>query len=117
MIKQILKAVVVLAVASAGTAFAAGTNIPLAGTSIGTQSFKTSNGVTVSVDSVVGTATTAGGFVASSWHQSGDREFLTNSNEPKIYWKVRVVGSPTTITVGANGAMSQPTNFTGWTSL
>ncbi len=121
--KKTITGLSVIMIAAAGTAFAGtATQIPLAGTSIGTQSFRPSNSVQLFVASAAGTSLVVGGYSVSSFHSSGNREFASNNGESKIYWR----DTPTTghIAVGDVGVDTStnpptytPTYTSGWNSL
>jgi hypothetical protein len=82
------------------------TSISGTGVNLGGGTFAPSTNVVISVDSVVT------GYDATSGHTTGgDRQFGTNNNSPKMYWKSKdKSAAPTTA--------STETNYTtGWTSL
>ena len=104
--KEILKAFLTIAVASsASTAFATQTTITSVGTTIGSQSFKPSNNVTV------GVVATTNAWSAQSGHTNGDRRFGASYDDPKIYWT-----SSTQPATDVSVTNSTDT-YTTWTSL
>jgi hypothetical protein len=117
--KHLLNAIVIL-VAAAGTAFAAGAEIPADGTSIGSQAFRPSNNVHLIVASLPGTSLAIGGFSTASFHSSGNREFATNSAESKIYWRdspaTHIATGDVTVTAGTPPTFT-PAYTSGWSSL
>ena len=95
--KNMLKAMVLLAVlAFAATAFAAAV-IVNSTTSIGGLSFSPSNNVTVAVNS------TTAAYTVESLHKSGNRVFGTDSVASVIYWHDQAID--------ANNAPSFATEF------
>ena len=99
--KEILKAFLIMAVVTAASAAYAATDITSAGSTIGAQSFKPSNNVTVRCSA------NTSAWAANSTHSNGDRTFGASYDDPKIYWT-----SGTTLNV------SNPTDtFSSWTSL
>jgi hypothetical protein len=114
--KHLFNAIVIL-VAASGTALATGQLIPSTGTSIGSQGFKPSNNVSIYVASLTGTSLDPGGFSVVSFHASGNRNFATNSAEPKIFWQDK----GTTALGASDVSVTNSTTFTpavsGWNSL
>jgi hypothetical protein len=79
--KEILKAFLTIAVVSAASSAYAQVDITSVGSTIGAQSFKPSNNVTVRCVSI------ASAYAAQSNHSNGDRIFGVSFDDPKIYWK------------------------------
>lgn len=114
--KAILKAFAVLAVLScASLSYASGGTITSTGTSIGTQSFKPSNNVSIKIYS--SSTLTNNRYSAESGHGSGDRVFGTNSVDPKMYWKSVTSGTPVDATNMNIAADNVDFTTGGWTSL
>jgi hypothetical protein len=104
--KDLLKiALVVTLVASAGTAFAAGSTIDGATSIIG-GSFTPSANVTLHVAS--GTSS----YAADSSHLSGNRIYFGNNSDSKIYYSTKNAGA--TSELGVTSTMGASA---GWSSL
>lgn len=99
--KEILKAFLILGAVSAANSAYASIDITSVGTTIGAQSYKPSNNVTVQV------AASTSAWSAQSTHSNGDRTFGASYDDPKIYW-----------TTGTSLTVSSETSTWGsWTSL
>jgi hypothetical protein len=99
--KEILKAFLIMAVvAAASTAYAAVT-ITSIGSTIGAQSFKPSNNVSIVCNA------SSSAWSANSTHTSGDRTFGASYDDPKMYWT-----TGTTIST-----FSDTSTWGGWNSL
>jgi len=99
--KEILKAFLIIAVVAAGSSAFGSAAITSAGTSLGTQTFKTSNAVTLDV------ASSSSSWAATDSHASGDRAFGASFNDTKIYWT-----TGTTLT-----GPTDTSAYTSWVSL
>ena len=100
--KNILKAFLVLtSLAFASSAFAAKTIS--SSTVIGGGTFAPSAKVTIKVTSTVSA------YAAASQHSSGKKQFGTNNQDPKIYFKDAVTDGPGDIS-------SETETFTGWST-
>lgn len=103
--KTILKAVTILTVLSfASISFATATFTDAGSTVLGGGTYKVSKGVTLSATS----ASTA--YSATSWHLSGDKQYGTNSTDPKIFATAKTVGS------GGTATTATSTDFSSWTA-
>lgn len=100
--KEILKAFLILAVVAAASTAYASVTITSVGSTIGAQSFKPSNNVTITVYA------TSAAWAANSLHTSGDRTFGASYDDPKMYWTSGVTSAPVT------GATE---SFSNWNSL
>ena len=99
--KEILKAFLIMAVVAAASTAYASTTITSSGSTIGAQSFKPSNNVTIAAVS------TSSAWSAQSTHISGDRVFGASYDDPKMYW-----------TTGTSLSVSSETSTWGnWNSL
>jgi hypothetical protein len=100
--KNILKAFLVLtSLAFASSAFAVTT--VSSSTVIGGGTYAPSAKVTIKVIS------TAGAYAATSQHLTGKKEFGTNNQDPKIYFKDSVASGP-----DAPGSAAE--SFSGWST-
>ncbi len=120
--KKTIVGLFLVMIAAAGTAFAQDAQlIDAAGTSLGTQAYRPSNNVSVFVASMPGTSLNIGGYSVGTVHANGNREFASNSQESKIYWRDKVSGtalgtSSVTVTAGTPPTFL-PVFTSGWNSL
>jgi hypothetical protein len=102
--KIIFKAMTILTVLSfASIAFATQNFTDTSSTVIGGGTFKVSKGVTLSATA------DSGAYSATSHHTNGDKEYGTNSTDPKIFAQAKPSG-------GWTSTSATTTDFSSWTA-